>query len=199
MLASGCHLSTLSAPQPRSLRRPVLMLMSLPTLPHGEPFAGSSGMRWEDHQAVPATSAAAASRSHPARYHLHITRPTQGPPSVQRCSPCVHHTRSTCPRTHSPQPHPHNTPRQATGPPAQADGLPCAQLTAFFDYGTDWRSAEQVLGAPAQVRGKPGQGWGTGVGVKARTPLGPLRLEYAVNDRHQRPGWRLNVGSMGML
>ena len=75
----------------------------------------------------------------------------------------------------------------------------CVQLAAFFDYGTDWGSAEEVLGAPAAVRGKAGRGWGTGVGVKARTPLGPLRVEYAVNDRHQRPGWRLNIGSMGML
>ena len=132
---------------------------------------------------------------------LAITRTSHGPPKAHPLCRDAAHVCITpgAPRTHSPQTHPHNTPRQATGPPAQADGLPCAQLTAFFDYGTDWRSAEQVLGAPAQVRGKPGQGWGTGVGVKARTPLGPLRLEYAVNDRHQRPGWRLNVGSMGML
>ena len=73
------------------------------------------------------------------------------------------------------------------------------QLTAFFDYGTDWKSAAEVLGRPAVVRGKPGQGWGAGVGFKARTPLGPLRLEYAVNDQQERPGWRLNVGTTGML
>ena len=83
--------------------------------------------------------------------------------------------------------------------PAVLDARLELQLVAFFDYGTDWKSAHEVLGRPAVVRGKPGQGWGTGIGLRARTPVGPLRLEYAVNDQGQRPGWRLNVGTVGML
>jgi outer membrane protein assembly factor BamA len=41
-------------------------------------------------------------------------------------------------------------------------------------------------GDPAGARGKPGSGYGYGVGVRVDSPLGPLRLEYAFNDRQAR-------------
>lgn len=48
-----------------------------------------------------------------------------------------------------------------------------------------------LCGARAGVRGKPGRGYGYGLGVRADTPLGPLRLEYAWNEA--RAG-RFHVG-----
>eukprot|EP00898_Chlorokybus_atmophyticus_P006689 jgi/Chlat1/7020/Chrsp56S06695 len=53
--------------------------------------------------------------------------------------------------------------------------------TVFVDYGTDLRSGPTVAGDPAGIRGKPGTGYGYGAGVRLASPLGPLRLEYAVN------------------
>lgn len=41
-------------------------------------------------------------------------------------------------------------------------------------------------GDPAGARGKPGSGYGYGVGVRVDSPLGPLRLEYAFNDKQAR-------------
>ena len=41
------------------------------------------------------------------------------------------------------------------------------------------------------VRGKPGTGYGYGGGVRVDSPLGPLRLEYAWNDKRQG---RFHVG-----
>lgn len=40
------------------------------------------------------------------------------------------------------------------------------------------------LGDPAGARLKPGSGYGYGFGVRVDSPLGPLRLEYAFNDKH---------------
>ena len=42
------------------------------------------------------------------------------------------------------------------------------------------------LGDPAGARGKPGSGYGYGVGIRVDSPLGPLRLEYAFNDKQAR-------------
>jgi outer membrane protein insertion porin family len=42
------------------------------------------------------------------------------------------------------------------------------------------------LGDPAGARGKPGSGSGYGVGIRVDSPLGPLRLEYAFNDKQAR-------------
>lgn len=39
------------------------------------------------------------------------------------------------------------------------------------------------LGDPAGARFKPGSGYGYGFGIRVDSPLGPLRLEYAFNDR----------------
>ncbi|XP_021728956.1 outer envelope protein 80, chloroplastic-like isoform X3 [Chenopodium quinoa] len=55
---------------------------------------------------------------------------------------------------------------------------------AFFaDYGTDLGSGSSVPGDPAGARGKPGSGYGYGAGIRVESPLGPLRLEYAFNDK----------------
>ena len=52
----------------------------------------------------------------------------------------------------------------------------------FFDYATDLGSGDDVIGTPAEVRDKPGDGFGYGVGLRARTPVGPVRLELGIND-----------------
>lgn len=56
----------------------------------------------------------------------------------------------------------------------------------FADYGTDLGSGQTVAGDPAGARGKPGTGYGFGAGIRVDSPLGPLRLEYALNDVNQR-------------
>ncbi|MEM9949931.1 MAG: BamA/TamA family outer membrane protein, partial [Cyanobacteria bacterium P01_D01_bin.36] len=52
----------------------------------------------------------------------------------------------------------------------------------FADYGTDFGSGSAVPGDPAGVRGKPGNGFGYGAGVRVQTPLGALRLDYGLAD-----------------
>lgn len=61
----------------------------------------------------------------------------------------------------------------------------------FFDYGSDLGSGASVIGDPGRARGRPGWGFGYGAGVRLDTPVGPLRLEYAWNDK--RVG-RFHVG-----
>ncbi|KAG1326747.1 Outer envelope protein 80, chloroplastic [Cocos nucifera] len=53
----------------------------------------------------------------------------------------------------------------------------------FADYGNDLGSGPTVPGDPAGARGKPGNGCGFGAGIRVDSPLGPLRLEYALNDK----------------
>lgn len=53
----------------------------------------------------------------------------------------------------------------------------------FADYGADLGSGSTVPGDPAGARLKPGSGYGCGFGIRVDSPLGPLRLEYAFNDR----------------
>lgn len=48
----------------------------------------------------------------------------------------------------------------------------------------DTSNLGSLSGDPAGVRGKPGSGHGYGAGIRVDSPLGPLRLEYALNDRH---------------
>ena len=57
------------------------------------------------------------------------------------------------------------------------------QGSLFFDYGTDFDTADQVIGKPAVVRDKKGNGYGYGLGVHAKTDFGLIRLEFAFNDR----------------
>ncbi|XP_031256933.1 outer envelope protein 80, chloroplastic isoform X1 [Pistacia vera] len=56
----------------------------------------------------------------------------------------------------------------------------------FSDYGTDLGSGPTVPGDPAGARLKPGSGYGYGFGIRVDSPLGPLRLEYAFNDRQAK-------------
>ncbi|XP_058081687.1 outer envelope protein 80, chloroplastic isoform X2 [Magnolia sinica] len=56
----------------------------------------------------------------------------------------------------------------------------------FGDFGSDLGSGPSVPGDPAGARGKPGSGYGYGAGIRVDSPLGPLRLEYAFNDKHAK-------------
>ncbi|MBE9119134.1 BamA/TamA family outer membrane protein, partial [Lusitaniella coriacea LEGE 07157] len=53
----------------------------------------------------------------------------------------------------------------------------------FVDYGTDLGTGSSVPGNPAGVRNKPGSGLGYGVGVRVQSPLGPIRVDYGLNDQ----------------
>ncbi len=52
----------------------------------------------------------------------------------------------------------------------------------FVDYATDLGSGDDVPGRPAEVRGKPGNGFGYGLGIRVQSPLGPIRVDYGFND-----------------
>ncbi len=52
----------------------------------------------------------------------------------------------------------------------------------FFDYGTTLGSGNAVIGKPAEVRGLNGDGFGYGLGVRVKSPVGPIRIDYAIND-----------------
>ena len=52
----------------------------------------------------------------------------------------------------------------------------------FADYGTVLGTDSNVPGEPSIVRGLPGSGFGVGLGVRVQSPLGPIRIDYAVND-----------------
>jgi outer membrane protein insertion porin family len=54
--------------------------------------------------------------------------------------------------------------------------------TFFLDYATDLGSADAVIGQPATVRHRPGEGLGYGLGLRALTPIGAVRTEFALND-----------------
>jgi hypothetical protein len=72
----------------------------------------------------------------------------------------------------------------------------------FVDGGTDFNSGATVVGDPAGSRGKPGTGFGYGLGVRLSSPMGMIRFEYGwtgdsqwVHDsRWTMPGGRLHVG-----
>lgn len=52
----------------------------------------------------------------------------------------------------------------------------------FFDAATDFGTGGDVPGRPAEVRNKPGSGFGYGVGLRVQSPLGPIRVDFALND-----------------
>ncbi|MFM2315291.1 MAG: hypothetical protein RLZZ04_4567, partial [Cyanobacteriota bacterium] len=54
--------------------------------------------------------------------------------------------------------------------------------TLFLDYSTDLGSADAVIGQPGIVRDRPGSGWGSGLGLRALTPIGIVRTEFALSD-----------------
>ena len=56
----------------------------------------------------------------------------------------------------------------------------------FVDYGSLVGTQGNVPGKPGLVRGLPGDGLGYGVGLRVKTPIGPVRLDY---------GWNIDGGS----
>lgn len=55
--------------------------------------------------------------------------------------------------------------------------------TVFADFASDLGSGDTVLGEPAPVRGKPGTGFGYGVGVRLDSPIGIIRADLGINDQ----------------
>ncbi len=52
----------------------------------------------------------------------------------------------------------------------------------FFDFGSDLGTAGNIPGDPAGIRDKPGTGFGYGLGIRVQSPLGPIRVDYGLND-----------------
>ncbi len=52
----------------------------------------------------------------------------------------------------------------------------------FFDYGSVIGTDSDVPGEPSVRRDLPGDGFGYGIGVRVQSPLGPIRVDYAIND-----------------
>jgi outer membrane protein insertion porin family len=61
--------------------------------------------------------------------------------------------------------------------------IPIVGGVVFADYASDLGSGDTVLGNPAGMRGKPGQGFGYGAGVRVDSPLGLIRADYGINDQ----------------
>jgi outer membrane protein insertion porin family len=55
----------------------------------------------------------------------------------------------------------------------------------FADYGSDLGTGNTVPGNPAGSRGKPGNGLGYGAGIRINSPIGPIRIDYAINSRSE--------------
>ena len=55
----------------------------------------------------------------------------------------------------------------------------------FADYGSDLGTGNSVPGNPGSVRGKPGNGFGYGAGIRINSPIGPIRVDYALNNRSE--------------
>ncbi|WP_448573551.1 BamA/TamA family outer membrane protein, partial [Trichothermofontia sp.] len=55
--------------------------------------------------------------------------------------------------------------------------------TLFFDAATDLGSSDTVPGDPGGVRDKPGSGLGYGAGLRVKTPVGLVRMDYGLNDQ----------------
>jgi outer membrane protein insertion porin family len=55
----------------------------------------------------------------------------------------------------------------------------------FADYGSDLGTGNSVPGNPAGSRGKPGNGIGYGAGIRINSPIGPVRIDYAINSRSE--------------
>ncbi|MBW4643053.1 MAG: outer membrane protein assembly factor [Goleter apudmare HA4340-LM2] len=61
--------------------------------------------------------------------------------------------------------------------------IPIVGGVVFADYASDLGSGDTVLGDPAGVRGKPGNGFGYGAGIRLDSPLGLIRADYGINDQ----------------
>lgn len=61
----------------------------------------------------------------------------------------------------------------------------------FFDAGTTLGSQSAVPGQPGNVRDLPGDGFGYGLGVRIQSPVGPIRVDFGINNEG---GTRLHFG-----
>ena len=57
----------------------------------------------------------------------------------------------------------------------------------FFDFGSDLGTTTTA----AEVLNKNGTGYGYGLGIRVQSPLGPIRIDYGINDQG---GSRINFG-----
>lgn len=53
----------------------------------------------------------------------------------------------------------------------------------FLDGAYDFGSQGLVPGDPGGIRNKPGSGYGYGLGVRVQSPLGPIRIDFGINDQ----------------
>lgn len=53
----------------------------------------------------------------------------------------------------------------------------------FVDGAYGFGSQGLVPGNPGGIRNKPGAGFGYGIGVRVQSPLGPIRVDFGVNDQ----------------
>ena len=53
----------------------------------------------------------------------------------------------------------------------------------FADVGSDLGTASNIQGDPAGIREKPGSGFDYGAGLRVQTPIGLVRVDYALNDQ----------------
>lgn len=60
--------------------------------------------------------------------------------------------------------------------------IPAVGAAVFIDYGTTIKSQRSVRGIPGVVRGLPSDGYGYGIGVRIQSPVGPIRVDYGIND-----------------
>lgn len=55
----------------------------------------------------------------------------------------------------------------------------------FADFGSDLGSSDDVLGEPGIQRGRPGNGFGYGLGLRVNSPIGIVRLDFGINDQSE--------------
>jgi len=53
----------------------------------------------------------------------------------------------------------------------------------FADFASDFGSSKTVLGEPGVVRGKPGSGFGYGLGLRVKSPFGLIRGDLGISDQ----------------
>ncbi len=53
----------------------------------------------------------------------------------------------------------------------------------FADFASDLGSGDTVVGEPGVIRDKPGSGFGYGLGLRVRSPLGLIRADFGLSDR----------------
>ncbi|CAA0841352.1 Outer membrane OMP85 family protein [Striga hermonthica] len=63
---------------------------------------------------------------------------------------------------------------------------PMLKGAVFLDWGSDMSSGRHVPGNPALRHGKPGSGFGFGYGLRFKSPLGHVQVDYAFNAIQQR-------------